>query len=268
MKMNKKMRWQGVLALLLCAGLLAGCGSTGETVDAEEDYVVELYADTEDTEKESVAEPDEDTEAVAEPLELPSEETVSEMLGSFLNWSALCYMRGGDMVQQDGLTPNQTIPMAAHAASASDVRITTDDSIGCYVVAPEVWKKYEENLFGQSSEPEEYTLAEDGQGTVDDRGINLQDCVGVAEDGTVYVAMGDWGESTPVFQVQEITQIDETEQILVKVNYYKQYISQEADSEEYKLCMLAEYTMEPSADSTYGYIITDMTYAAPESDAE
>ena len=262
--MRKMKRWKSVVALVLCVGLLPGCGKTEPVEDTEEEYVVELYGEPA-TESLAVNEPE--TEAQPIQAEPPTEETVSDMLGSFLDWSGMCYMLGlgEEFREQDGITPKQMIPMAAHAASCVDVRVTTDDSVGCYVISEDILKEYEENLFGQSCESSEYVLDEVEQSAVDDRGINMRDCIGVAPDGSIYVAMGDWGTGGPKFQVQEISRIDDTNQFQVKVNYFIWYWVEETETFENKLAMLAEYTFEPSEDSDYGYIITDMKYMKPES---
>lgn len=264
--MKEKKRWKGIVALVLCMGLLPGCGKTEPVEDTEEEYVVELYEEP-GTESLAVNEPE--TEAQSLQAEPPTEEIVSDMLGSFLNWSALCSQSMSNVLGEardlDGLTPKYMVAMAAHAASVNDVRVTTDDSLGCYVVTEDVLKEYEENLFGQTCDASEYTLDETDEAYVDDRGVNLRDGMGVQSDGSVCVVMGDWGTAGPWFQVQEIGRIDDTNRFLVKVDYLRYFVDQETGDVSYEKAMKAEYTLEPSADSSYGYVITDMKYMESES---
>lgn len=258
--MKEIKRWKRGLALLLCVGLLPGCGAAEQVADTEVQYVVEVYQEP-GTESLAVNEPE--TEASPLLAEPPSEETVSEMLGSFLNWSAMSYMvvLGEEFREQDELTPKQMIPMAAHAAAISDARITKDDEVGCYVMTEEVLEEYEENLFGQTCELSQYTLDKEDQAAVDNRGINMRDNLGIASDGTIWVPMGDWGGIEPKFQIQEIARIEDTNQFQVKVNYYEYRWLDDPETSE--LGMSAEYTFEPSETSTYGYVITDMKYMEP-----
>ena len=110
-----------------------------------------------------------------------------------------------------------------------------------------------QNLFGKTYDIATYTAEE-------------YDRVEVSLDGSLRLAVGDWGLTTPQFSIESIEKNDSADTYTVTVNYSMYDNETESDSETK---LVVNYTISPNEESEYGYVITNMvTEALNSSEAE
>ena len=228
--------------MCLCA---TACGSsdttaentqvTEETNETTEDVDTEA-AETEATETETTEGTDAET---AEEAKI-DEAKLEEMLAATIDWIAIQYFEAENPNVSE-LTVAQAVPMAVHAVGATSETFESDENFDLIIPAAAL-EETMKNLFGTSYDTAEYTPVE-------------SDRVKKAEDGSISYVVGEWGLAIPKFSVESIEKDTATDGFIATVNYYTYDEETKTDSAtEY----IARYTLTPNAESTYGFVITNM----------
>lgn len=116
------------------------------------------------------------------------------------------------------------------------------DSSGAQSAPKEMLQRYERNLFGR---------------TVDSSGFSQKTefMIEPKSDGSARVWAGDWGLISPVYTVQEITDLGHGE---FEVDVYYHAYDWEYDEYLDDPYWYVTYTCQVEDESAYGFIITDM----------
>ena len=240
--MKKKLVLLMLAGMCLCA---TACGSsdttaentqvTEETNETTEDVDTEA-AETEATETETTEGTDAET---AEEAKI-DEAKLEEMLAATIDWIAIQYFEAENPNVSE-LTVAQAVPMAVHAVGATSETFESDENFDLIIPAATL-EETMKNLFGTSYDTAEYTPVE-------------SDRVKKAEDGSISYVVGEWGLAVPKFSVESIEKDTATDGFIATVNYYTYDEETKTDSAtEY----IARYTLTPNAESTYGFVITNM----------
>lgn len=253
------------LVLLMLLGTSLVCASCGASdTEVEEAQVTEAVTITEaitdeEAENQSVTETPEDTTAVqeSENTDIQKEDSkeneeavineakLEQMLNDTLNWVGLqyTYLENSDIQE---LTAAQAIPMACNAVGATQQDLEQDEEYNL-IIPENVLEDTMKNLFGTVYDTSEYTPGE-------------YDMVRQAEDGSLRLVQGDWGTAGPGFSVQTIEKDTSSNKYIATVNYFTNYWDEDRSSEtEY----VVYYYLTPDAESTYGFLITNMVGEKP-----
>ena len=240
--MKKKLVLLMLAGMCLCA---TACGSsdttaentqvTEETNETTEDVDTEA-AETEATETETTEGTDAET---AEEAKI-DEAKLEAMLTATIDWIAIQYFEAENPNVSE-LTVAQAVPMAVHAVGATPETFESNENFELIIPAATL-EETMKNLFGISYDTAEYTPVE-------------SDRVKKAEDGSISYVVGEWGLAVPKFSVESIEKDTATDGFIATVNYYTYDEETKTDSAtEY----IARYTLTPNAESTYGFVITNM----------
>lgn len=245
--MKKKLVLFMLAGMCLCA---TACGSsdttaentqvteeTNETTEAVDTEAAETEtAETEATETETTEGTDAETTEEAK----IDEAKLEEMLTATIDWIAIQYFEAENPNVSE-LTVAQAVPMAVHAVGATSETFESDENFDLIIPAATL-EETMKNLFGTSYDTAEYTPVE-------------SDRVKKAEDGSISYVVGEWGLAIPKFSVESIEKDTATDGFIATVNYYTYDEETKTDSAtEY----IARYTLTPNAESTYGFVITNM----------
>ena len=227
------------LAMLMLVGtslICASCGSSNK--EAASSQVTEAVETTENT-----------TEGNSE---IALDEAVLEpMLNDTLDWMAMQYTYVEDPSITE-LSVAQAVPIACSAIQKNHIDDLEADK-DLYIVPQNLLEATMQNLFGKTYDIATYTAEE-------------YDRVEVSLDGSLRLAVGDWGLTTPQFSIESIEKNDSTDTYTVTVNYSMYDNETESDSETK---LVVNYTISPNEESEYGYVITNMvTEALNSSEAE
>ena len=242
-KWRNEMKKKNVLIMCgLISLVLTACGGTDKenannAGQGEEVIVLDEQVEVSDTE--DVAE---DVASEQTETQLPDNMLVSEMLTGFLNWTGLQYFYD-EPVAIDKLTAVQAIPMAAHAVGFfhNDLETTPEGQI---VIPQNLLEETMTDLFGQS-----YNVADIADADL------TNSMISVSEEGTVILNVGDWGLSAPKFEIENISQAEDTDEVIVVAQYgCIDYETQEEELLGYKVT----YRLAKSEGTKYGYVIVDM----------
>lgn len=231
--------------LIMCGLLslaLTACGGKNQETIANEKQGEEIVVSQEQVNLADTEEAGDDSASKQEETVLPDNMLVSDMLTSFMNWTGLQYFYDEPVVI-DKLTAAQAIPMAAHAVgfSHNDLETTPEGQI---VIPQNLLEETMTDLFGQS-----YNVADIADADL------TNSMISVSEEGTVLLNVGDWGLSAPKFEIENISQAEDTDEVLVVAQYgCIDYETQEEELMGYKVT----YRLAKSEGTKYGYVIVDM----------
>lgn len=248
-----------IFILLMTAMIIfsfTACGGASQTTSEQETESTPLAQTVEtdtnveeaDTEEADAEEADEsvqpaETASSTENIEL---EVVDPMLQSFLSWSGMQYIY--DKAQYDTLTTEAALSMAAFAiVSNQDYdEAWYDEQTGGYALSDSIVSEYTNNYFGKAYDISSF------------QNTGEYSMVSLTENGDLLIQVGDWGMAAPAFEVQDVTEnADGSYTVSVDYSFYDYELQENSE-----VLADAVYTFMPNADSTFGYVITDMQFTS------
>lgn len=183
---------------------------------------------------------------------VPPMERLEESFNSFYTWAGLQSFYGG--IQFDELSDDVAIAMAAFSAQENYTGepVYSEDGAGQIISVSEL-NEASMDLFGECFDIKKA-----------DANVMMQSHLAVMDDGSIDVALGDWGLVVPQLEILTIDKISATsEEFIVNVRYYP--YSYEDDKEMDTIPSYAcRFTCVPSDDSRYGFVIMDMAASIVE----
>lgn len=214
---------------------------TSETETSETSEVETQETEASETEA-SETETSETEASEAETSETASidEAKLKEMLTSVNNWVGMQFLYAENPDIQE-LSIAQAVPMAVHGTGADTETFESDEDYNL-IIPNNILEESMKKLFGTTFNTAEYTPAE-------------FDLVKKREDGTLTMGLGDWGLSHPEFSIVTVEKDTASDSFIATVNYFMHDDETNSDSDTQ---FVVRYTLTPNAESSYGFVITNM----------
>lgn len=183
---------------------------------------------------------------------VPEEEQLEEALNSFITWAGLQYFYNG--MQFDELNDDIAIAMSAFAAqnnNPDDFQLS-EDGVG-QIMSSDKIAETSLDLFGKVFDTSKA-----------DANVMMQSHLAVMDDGSIDIALGDWGLVVPMLEINAVDKVSPTnEEFYINARYYafSYEDDQEVDSIPSYVC---RFICVPNDNSRYGFNIVEMAASIVE----